>query len=291
MRQLTLKRTKSFVGCLVKMKVYIEDPESQETVINKVSCRKLGELKNGEEKTFPIGEQAARVFVIADRISKNYCNAYYELPEGQEPVFLSGKNEFDPASGNAFRFAYYNGGEIPKRRRTGAPKGLIVWAAAIIAGAVLGNLISAALFSAGTPEAKTFSSNGMTVVLTDAFKEMDIENHTVAYESNKVAVFALKEAFTLLEGFGDYTLEEYGELVLKNNNLTAQKLQTAEGLTYFTYKYTNPEINKTFQYYSFVYKSHDAFWLVQFAVLEQDSEAYAQQIMDWAKTVEFPAAQ
>ena len=78
MRNLTIKRTKSFVGCLAKMKIYIEDPTSNEMLINNTSCRKIGDLKNGEEKTFQIGEQEAKVFVIADKLSKNYCNEYYQ---------------------------------------------------------------------------------------------------------------------------------------------------------------------------------------------------------------------
>ena len=52
MRNLTIKRTKSFVASLVKMKIYIEDPTSDEIVINNVRCRKIGDLKNGEEKPF-----------------------------------------------------------------------------------------------------------------------------------------------------------------------------------------------------------------------------------------------
>jgi len=87
MRNLTIKRTKSFVACLIKLKVYIEDPSSNEMKINNISCRKLGDLKNGEEKTFLIGDNAAKVFVIADSLSKGFCNEYYSLPEGQEDVF------------------------------------------------------------------------------------------------------------------------------------------------------------------------------------------------------------
>jgi hypothetical protein len=77
---------------------------ASELVINNVPCRKLGELKNGEEKTFVIGENSAKVFVIADTLSRNYCNEYYQLPDGQDDILLSGKNNFNPASGNAFRF-------------------------------------------------------------------------------------------------------------------------------------------------------------------------------------------
>ena len=91
MRKLTIKRTKSFVACLMKMKVYIEDHVAGEIFINNIPCRKIGEIKSGEEKTFEIGDQPAKVFVIADKLSKNYCNEFYEIPGGQEDIYLSGK--------------------------------------------------------------------------------------------------------------------------------------------------------------------------------------------------------
>ena len=50
MRNLTVKRIKSAVACLVKMKVYIEDPLCGDFVINNTKCRKIGALKSGEEK-------------------------------------------------------------------------------------------------------------------------------------------------------------------------------------------------------------------------------------------------
>lgn len=102
MRNLTIKRTKSFVGCLAKIEIYIEDPMSNEFLVNNTPCRKIGNLKNGEEKTFQISEEEAKVFVIADKSSKNYCKEYYQLPSGHEDIFLSGKNKLDPA--NAFHF-------------------------------------------------------------------------------------------------------------------------------------------------------------------------------------------
>ena len=80
MRKLTIKRNKSFVGCLGTMKIYIESAVGAECFINDVPCRKLGTLKNGEEKTFEIDNAAAKVFVIADQLSKKYCNEFYKLP-------------------------------------------------------------------------------------------------------------------------------------------------------------------------------------------------------------------
>lgn len=287
MRNLTIKREKSFVGSLAKMKVYIEDPTSNEICINDISCRKIGDLKNGEEKTFQIDEQEVKIYVIADKLSKNYCNEFYQLSAGQEDVFLSGKNKFNPANGNAFRFDNNESEENIANRKRGTRKGLLILIVAAIVGAVVGYSITSNLFSNKTPDPKDFSSNGMTITLTDEFVKTDVENYTVAYDSKNVAVFALKEAFTLAEGFQDYTLEQYGNLVLQNNNLSSSKLQNLEGLTEFEYEFTNPDTKDTYKYFSFVYKSNDAFWLVQFATLTENVDECSSKIIEWAKTISF----
>lgn len=287
MRNLTIARAKSFVACLAKIKIYIEDPTSNETTINNIPCRKIGELKNGEEKTFQIENQAAKVFVIADKLSKNYCNEYYQLPEGQDDVYLSGKNKFNPAAGNAFRFDHNENDEIIANRKHGTRKGLIVLVIAVVIGAVIGYLVASGLFSRNTPKAKTFSSDGMSITLTEEFRKTNINYFTAAYESNDVAVFILREAFTLFDGLGDYTLDQYADLMILSNGLSAAKRKTGEGLTYFTYTFTNPETKITYQYFSYVYKSNDAFWLVQFATPDQNAQEYAKQITKWAKSVGF----
>lgn len=287
MRNLTIKREKSFVGSLAKMKVYIEDPTSNEICINDIFCRKIGDLKNGEEKTFQIDEQEVKIYVIADKLSKNYCNEFYQLPAGQEDVFLSGRNKFNPANGNAFRFDNNESEENIANRKRGTRKGLLILIIAAIIGAVVGYSITSGLFSDKTPDAKDFSSNGMTITLTDEFIKTDIENYTVAYDSKNVAVFALKEAFSLADGFQDYTLEQYGNLVLQNNNLSSSKIEDKEGLIGFEYEFTNPDTKDTYKYFSFVYKSNDAFWLVQFATLTENVDEYSSKIIEWAKTISF----
>jgi len=290
MRKLTIKRTKSFVGSLVKLKVYIEDATSNDIVINKVSCRKLGVLKNNEEKTFEIGEDQAKVFVIADKISKDYCNDFYQLPAGQEDVFLSGKNKFNPANGNAFIFDNNDNEEAQKNRKKGSKIGLIVLIAAVLVGAVAGYVATSAILdepNVENVEAETFSDNGMSITLTNEFEQIEVENYTNCYESADVAIFALKESFSLADGFENYTLKQYGELVLQSNNMPSSKLKTKDGLTCFEFEYEHSDTNDTYNYFSFVYKSDDAFWLVQFATLEEDVDNYESKIIEWAKSVSF----
>ncbi len=273
------------------MKVYIEDATMGELTINGVPCRKLGELKNGEQKTFEIDEQAAKVFMIADTLSKDYCNEYYCLDCGQEDVFLSGKNKFNPANGNAFRFDNNQSVGIAESRKKGTKKGLVVLVAAAAIGAVVGVgctlPIFSSLFSSTPPEPKTFSCEGMSITLTDEFTEVDTDNYTVAYDSRDVAVLALQEAVLVDDGEEAYTLEKYAKLVMQNNSLDPEQLKTSDGLTYFTYTYTNPDSDDTYEYFTCLYEDGAAFWIVQFATLEQNTEKYSQQFFEWAKTVSF----
>ena len=296
MRNLTIRRTKSFVGCLGKMKIYIEDPASSEMTINHLSCRKIGELKNGEEKTFPIEEREAKIFVIADKISKDFCNEYYQLPEGQEDIFLSGKNKFNPAAGNAFRFDNNESAGVAENRKRGTRKGLIVLAVAavvgILVGSAIGSTVVSSLLSGKSPKAKTFSGdNGMRITLTDEFRETTVKmsdgSDRVAYESKEVAVFVLREAFTLMEGFEDYSVNQYIQLVIQANNLKSVEKKSADGLSSFVYTYTNPETGDVYQFSSYVYKTDDAFWTVQFSTLSKNKEKYAARMTEWAKSVTF----
>lgn len=287
MRNLTIKRTKSFVACLAKMKVYIEDPNSPDITVNNVPCRKLGDLKNGEEKTFQVEEQALKVFVIADTLSKEYCNEFYLLPEGSDDVVLTGKNKYNPANGNAFRFDNNENAEVLKNRKKGNRIGVIVISLAILVGAVGGALIGSGIFSKDSTAPKNFSADNMSITLTDDFKENDVGNYTAVYDSKKVAVFVLKESFSFVEGFENYTLEQYAALVISSNNLGDPEIKTVDGLTVFEYESQNPETKDTYKYFTYVYKASDAFWMVQFAVRDKVANEYAPKIAEWAKSVEF----
>ncbi len=287
MRNLTVKRTKSFVGSLMKVKVYVEDPAAAEITISETPCRKLGELKNGEEKTFQIGEQAAKVFVIADKVSKEYCNDHYQLFDGQDDVFLSGKNMFNPANGNAFRFDSNETIEVLKSRKHGTKIGLIVLITAMVVGGVFGFLAGFGLFPKEKPKEKTFSSNGISMTLTNEFKEVSFEKYTAAFDSKNVAVFALKEAFTLKADLKNNTPEQYADLVIQANGLADAEKRSDNGQTYFEYEYTNPETNDTYRFFCYVYKTDDAFWTVQFTTLNRNVEKYTSQIENWARSVRF----
>ena len=284
MRTLTVKRKKKFTASLAKMKVYIEDPQANEITINDTPCRFLGTLKNGEEKSFEISESRAKVFVIADKLSKNFCNDFYEIPESDQDVYLSGMNIYNPAVGNPFRFDNNDSEEVEQHRKKNNKKGLIIFLAMVVAGFIIGLVIVLVRY---IPREETFSNAGLTITLTSQFEEVQVSGYDITYSSEDVAVFALEESFAAYPDFADITVEEYIGLVIESNEVTGADINKSAGLTYFEYEYEDTAANEVYAYRCFAYKTEDAFWLVQFAVTDDKYDEYSSKINEWANSVEF----
>ncbi len=289
MRTLTIKRAKKFVASLGAYKVYLEDPENREIEIAGIPCRKLGVLKNGEEQSSPVDEQSRRVFVIGDKLSKNYCNDYYDLPAGTEDLHLSGSSRFSLTTGNAFVFDNNPSAGNADNRKKNSRIGLIVLIAALLLGALAGRGI-ASRFLNGSSKDKVFSANGMTVTLTKAFHEEEMANYSNVYSSPKVLVLALKEGFDLAEGLDGLSVSEYAQLAADSNRQAGRKISsvtTVEGIPYFHYDFTNTEEQRTYSYHTFMFKGPDAFWLIQFITTQDQSDELYPDIVKWAKSIRF----
>lgn len=291
MRRLWITRKKAIAGCAAKVRFYIEDPENGDITINGVPCRKLGSLKNGEQKRFRIDNEAAKVFVIGDKLTRNVYNEFYQLEYGQDDVFLTGKNRLDPMGGNMFRFDGVTDKAALDNRKKSQGRGRVVVIASVLVGLLLGCIAGKAavdaIFSA-SQEPLVFLREGMHITLTEEYERLDVEGYTVSYGTSDTAVFLLKEEFSLAEGFGDLPLEEYGQLVLKaNNHIGTVELKVVEGLLCFEYDFQNPENGQVNHYFTTVHKGPDAFWTCQFICLAEDAEEFRPQFIAFAKSVGF----
>lgn len=143
MRKLTICRRKTFVGCAGTLKVYVADDSGvNDLTIEGLPCRFLGKLKNGKTETFEIGNGAARVYCVFDKLSAGYCNDVYVIPEGEEDVSLSGKCKFNPVGGNPFLFDGNDHPDAMKNRNKNSKKSLWIFLAFIVVGFVLGLTIA-----------------------------------------------------------------------------------------------------------------------------------------------------
>jgi len=297
MRRLWITRHKAMAGCAMKMKVFIEDPEDGDTEINGVLCRKLGELKNDQQKHFNIGPEAAKVFVVADKVSRNIYNEFVEIPAGQDDVFLSGKNYLKPSEGNPFRFDGVEQEETLENRETVKRRGRGILIAAIVvgilAGIAAGIFVSASLMGdtpqMAQPQTQAFQCQELQIMLPEAFAETAVPGYTGCYSDGETAVFLMREAFAAEEGFGELSVEEYGNRILANNYMDGVTLETRDGLTVFAKVIADEATGIDYYYYCGLFKGQDAFWMVQITTDADGASENISQFRQWLKTVALTA--
>ncbi len=287
MRNLTVKRNKSFVACVYSSKLYLEDPISGDLVINGVNCRKIGELRNGEENTYIIPGNAAKLFVIADKISKNYCSDVYDLPEGSDDIYLTGQHRYNPATGNAFRFDGNVSEEAIRSRKKGTRIGIVVLIISFAIGIGLGILRNTDVFR-GEPQEKVFRCDNLSVTLTDAFEKRpdDDADLLLIADTPETVLFIYSEEINNYENYGIYTATDYASTKLSSNELDSD-IRFCDGIPYYTYSYYNEEDDVDFTYYDFLYKNGGTFWSLTFCCNTVNAAEYEPLLFNWAKTVTF----
>lgn len=288
MRNLTIKREKSFAGSLTRAKVYVYDELVGDTKINGDLCYKLGELKNGEEKNFVIGDEETKIYVIQDKLSKNMCNEVCYIPAGFENIYLMGECKYNPFGGNNFRFhGMTDPRTLENRKKTSRKFGVFLLFCAIV------GLVGGFFTTYDPPEYakdgepyEIVDDSGVKITLTDSFVDAGLDGFDFTYSSDDVVVLGFEDDFSLMEGLEDYSLKEYGDLSIKNNELDS-KVEKEGDITYYTYEsyVENEAIN--YIYFSAIYKTESSFWTVTFAVDETQYEEYKPLFLEWAKSVEF----
>lgn len=127
---------------------------------------------------------------------------------------------------------------------------------------------------------KTFEKVGITLRLTDKFKEEKSEmGFDAYYTSDFCGVVVLKEAFALKEGLAEEPLEQYIQNVIQNNGHTNIEPWQRDGLWYYV-NYNNSSYRCI---YSYAYKGTDAFYVVQYIMNDVDEDTLKDTIHEWAK--------
>ena len=120
---------------------------------------------------------------------------------------------------------------------------------------------------------KEFTCQELSMTVPSSMKDVssksDFSAFTFALDSNKIAMFGLREPFASIPNASSMTVEEYAQAVIKANNHNALAIERSnEDYFYFTYEGSTSE--GTFEYVAGCYKGEDAFWLVQIAAKKAD---------------------
>lgn len=215
---------------------------------------------------------------------------------GRKRIFIDGGALVTRQMADKFNGILEQQGSRYRVGKVGKGRMVIIAVFAVIVGVLSGLSTSGILdYDDPTPPAeKVFSADGMSITLTEEFMNTtwavdDAAGYSAVYSDGTVTMLSLKEEFSLLAGFEEYTLEEYANLTLEGNGMVTEIHTDENGQMYFDYLYEDSETGDTYCYYAYVFKSGDAFWLVQFATLEEDAADYADDIVRWVDSITFDA--
>lgn len=289
MRNLTIKREKSFVGSLSKANIYIKDEEQGNVKICGVNCRKLGAVKNGQEATFTIDNFSKEIYVIQDKISKNFCCELYELPAGDSDVVLYGKNEYNPLHGNGFRFYNNDTPRVLANKKKNSKKMAIFLAICVCVGLIVGFLSGSGLLDSLFLQDETFNCKDMSITLTSEFYEEADSYYDGIYYDSDVCCYVLKEKYSdLSEVMENNTLEEYMKLIIDSNEYEEIfNTNTISAPYSFEASFRDEETGDDLYGYYYFYKNGDDYWFVQFVIYLEDKDELKDTVAKYAKSVKF----
>ena len=123
----------------------------------------------------------------------------------------------------------------------------------------------------------------MSITLNGSFEQQVTTEYYGYIASKDVAVFINKDEIGSIMSGRD--TEEYAKNAVAKNNIQTE-IKTENGVSSFVFTAVG-ENGKTFCYYAYVYKTDDAFWLIQFAVGDGKAKKYSSQIDGWAGSIKF----
>ncbi|NLK17961.1 MAG: hypothetical protein GX304_05565 [Clostridiales bacterium] len=103
MRKLTMIRKKTIVAYFMRAFLFVEVKGQEDLVLNGVSCKLAGTLKNGQSITVEIPEDEVMVFIVFDKLFPQKFKTSYRIPAGNADFTLYTKAHFNPFKGNPHR--------------------------------------------------------------------------------------------------------------------------------------------------------------------------------------------
>ena len=177
--------------------------------------------------------------------------------------------------------------ETRQTKEKNSRRGLWTVLACVALGIVAGIFAGIALIRIPPAAEMVFAVEDLRITLTENFAAFENDRFAGVLVSEDVGVTVLKEPFSQVPGSESLSLEEYGHLVITNNDITGTMLRTKNGLTFFEFTRENAETGQVFAYFAAVYKSVDAFWLVQMGVPEADYSQWRETLEVYARSVIF----
>ena len=133
-------------------------------------------------------------------------------------------------------------------------------------------------------EDQTLTFMDLSITLPGYFEDRLHSDYTAKdtfmYGVYEITVTGVREDKTLFDQVP--TLEEYGNLLISGNNLSAT-LQQEDGLTTFTFSLMDGK--NSFTHLAAIYEGTGAFWLVQFSCRTENFDDSRESFLTYLKSV------
>lgn len=132
---------------------------------------------------------------------------------------------------------------------------------------------------------KDFYVEELKISLPDTFEEEDVTGYTKAFFDNYSAVLVLREDKADLANYAE-NMDEYVKLVVSaNESRGISEPVYVNGRPTFEYDATANDV--TYRYYTTLYESDEAFWIVQFASMKQAYDVFRNLYVQFSDNVVF----
>ena len=175
----------------------------------------------------------------------------------------------------------------PKKRRKGLIALIVIAAVIHLAAIVVAMIFLAPRMSFLIRIPKTFTKEGMSITLTNEFKEEIQEPFTAVYVANRrgAVVFTsnvkIKCKVTV-------TLRQVCEYIMVDNGVPSDYIRKDGDRFYFEYDYKNPDDGIEYHYKSYVLQeTESSFWLVTFCTTKSMESRNASDFNKWVDTIKF----
>lgn len=212
-----------------------------------------------------------------------------EISRNTDEGTLSAVNQAEPTLDGGFD-TEENGQpttvENNENKKKNFTKAALIMLAAVLVGFVLGYLGVTAFLAVRDSKEKEFQIGEMSICLTEGFEQSSSQAFQGIFSSRNMAVFVNRDGLDYSPAFiSGFNPDQYAEYVILSTGIDS-KAEEKDGLTYFIFSAEGDE-GKMYKYYAYVFKTEEAFWLIQFSVEEGKAEKHEKTIESYAKSIKF----
>ena len=175
----------------------------------------------------------------------------------------------------------------PKKRRKGIIALIVIAAVIHLAAIVVALIILGPRMSFLIRIPKTFTKDGMSITLTNEFKEETQEPFTAVYVANRRGAVVFTSNVKV-KGKVEVTLRQVCEYIMVDNGVPSDYIRKDGDRYYFEYDYKNPDDGIEYHYKSYVLQENEkSFWLVTFCTTKGAEAMNSKDFDKWVDTIKF----